>query len=290
MSGPEFGGQSRWHDEFREWQEEALGDRRQVYARKAGARPEEPLFFLEDGKASQYREDAKSGALICPVDDCPSKELTTVASTDRRDHFRHTGLPDESKKLGGSHREKYIQLTTQSLLRQWVSGQDRVVEMREMEMDKVSFTLVAGLDDGSKVAICYVEKQLGADAWEERHDFLRVEGMTGAWILALRKTYFDPPTSTDPLDEERRDLILDKAIYRRMRRRGSWPLLLSLQQGKFANVIVASGSRARNLRLARTELDRVAHVVPVQPADCRVCRYGIETPAISEYILRESRR
>lgn len=289
MLNPGFGGQSRWHEEFREWQAEALGDRRQVYARRAGAPPNEPLVFMPDGQADQFREDAKSGALICPVKECPSEGLTTVSSSERRDHFRHVGLPDEVKELSGSHREKYIQLATKSLLREWVRDQKRVVDMHTASMEGVPLMLIATLDEGSTVAVCYVDKQLGADAWAERHDFLlRAEGMAPAWVFGLRKSYFDPPKSPDPIDEERADLILDKAIYRRMRKKGSWPVLLSLQQAKFANVILPGGSRAENLHLPPTGLDRVVHVVPSRIADCRLCPYGIATPAVSEWILEKS--
>ncbi|HET7484334.1 MAG TPA: hypothetical protein VFJ64_03055 [Solirubrobacterales bacterium] len=181
-----------------------------------------------------------------------------------------------------------MRLATQNMLRDWAADQDQVVEVGEAEMDDVSFILLAGFDDGSKVAICYVDKQLGADAWEECHDFLRSRGLAGAWIFALRETYFKLPDPADPIDVDRTDLILDKAIYRRMRKRGSWPLLVNLEHEELANVLKPGGGPAKRLGLAPTHLDRVQHVVASGLTNCRLCPYGIETPAINEWILRKS--
>lgn len=43
------------HEEFRDWAVAALGDPRQVYARKAGAPPDEPLVFMPDGEVARFR-------------------------------------------------------------------------------------------------------------------------------------------------------------------------------------------------------------------------------------------
>jgi hypothetical protein len=53
-----------------------------------------------------------------------------------------------------------------------------------------------------------------------------------AWIFALRKMYFAPPDPAEPVDEDpiRTDLILDQPIYKRMRRNGSWPLLINMER------------------------------------------------------------
>lgn len=241
---------------------------------------------MPDGEAPRFRDAATSGVLICPVPKCPSPKLTTCAYSDKRHHFRHIQAP----KNDPEHNPSYMRLATQSLLRDWLADQDEVVEVREVEMDGVSFILVACLANGSEVALCHVDKQLGADAWEERHDFLRSRDLAGAWIFALRKTYFDPPDPADPVAGDRRDLILDKAIYRRMRKRGSWPLLINLEQKKLANVLKPGGGPATRLGFLPPDLDRVVHFAPVRLAVCGLCPYGIETPAIDEYILRESSR
>ncbi|HEY7949362.1 MAG TPA: hypothetical protein VID51_00845 [Solirubrobacterales bacterium] len=289
MRSSDFGGQARWHNAFREWAAEELGDTRQVYARRADAPEEAPLVYMPDGEAHRLREAAKSGVLICPVPECPSKRLTTCAYREKRDHFRHVG-----PRPSHTHRRSYMQLTTHSMLRHWAADQDQVIELGEPEMDGDSFEiegisliLVAHLDDGSEVALCYVDKRLGADAWEECHDFLRELGLVGAWIFSLTKTYFALPNQADPI-ADRNNLILDKPIYERMRKRGSWPLLLNLEEKEWANLLVPGGSRAENLGFSPPDLDHVVHVVPNRLADCRLCPYGIETPAINEWILRKS--
>jgi hypothetical protein len=283
MSDPGFGGQAKRHFEFREWTRAALGDPRQVYARRAGEPPDAPLVFMPDGKALEFREKAKSGALICPVPGCPSPELTTRTYPDKRDHFMHVHAPEDPQ-----HSRTYMRLATESLLRDWLAAQDQVVKVTAAEMDGVSFVLVAHLDRGNKVALCYVDKQLGADAWEERHDALRSKGIAGAWIFALRQAFFALPEPADPIAEDRPDLILDKAIYRRMRRRGSWPLLINLESEEVANPLKPEGGPATRLGFAPPDLDRVLHIAPTRLAACRISPYGIATRAISEFVLRAS--
>jgi hypothetical protein len=283
MAGAGFGGQAMRHDEFREWAAAALGDPRQVYARKADAPPEDPLVFMPDGEAGRFREAAKSGALICPVPQCPSPGLTTREYEDRRDHFMHVRAPGDR-----GHGQSYMRLATRRLLRDWVAEQDRVVKVRDGKLDGVSIAMLARLDDGRGVALCYVDKQMGADAWEERNDLHRSEGIAVAWIFALRKTFFAPPDPAEPEAEGRTDLILDRPIYKRMREKGSWPLLINLERQELANVIKPGGKPAQRLGLAPTALDRVQHLVASGLADCRLCPYGIATPAITEYTLELS--
>lgn len=292
MGGADFGGQARWHNAFREWAEAELGDSRQVYARRADAAEDAPLVFMPDGEAHRFREAAKSGALICPVPGCPSKKLTTCAYREKRDHFRHMQKPD--KKKYSWHDPSYVRLATESLLRHWMAGQDQVVEVRAATIkykdgkEPISFILVAGLSDGSKVALCYVDKRLGADAWEELDDVLRSKGLVGAWIFAPTETYFALPKPADSNAEEGKNLILDKPIYRRMRRRGSWPLLLNLDKEEWGNVVVPGRRRAAALGFSLPDLDHVAHLALSQLAKSRLCSYGIATPAITEGVLRKS--
>lgn len=284
MSSSGFDGQAMRHDEFREWAEAELGDARQVYAREAGAPLDHPLVFMPDGEALEFREAAKSGALICPVPKCPSPGLTTRGSEDRRDHFMHVTAPG-----GKAHNITYMKLATKHLLRDWAEGQRRVVEVRETKMDRVSFILVAFLDDGSKVALCHVDRQLGADAWEECNRVIRSEGLAAAWIFSPRKTYFAPPDPAEPGAEDRTDLIIDRLIYRRMREKGSWPLLINLEREELANVFKPGGKPAERLGFAPTGLDRVQHFAVSGLAACWLCPYGVATPAIGEGTLRAGR-
>jgi hypothetical protein len=74
-----------------------------------------------------------------------------------------------------------------------------------------------------------------------------------------------------------------------MRQKGSWPLLINLEREELANVLKPEGQPAKRLRFAPTALDRVQLLAVHGPADCRVCTYGIETPAINGYTLKESK-
>ena len=286
MSGSEFGEQAMRHSEFREWARAALGDPRQVYARNADAPLEDPLVFMPDGEALRFRQRARSGSLICPVPGCPSPKLTTRGSETRRDHFMHVHAPADPM-----HSRRYSRLATQRLLRDWAAGQRRVVELREDRVVAgVPITALARLDDGSAVALCYVDTKLGADAWEEHNYALRSRGMGVAWIFALRKMYFAPPDPAEPVveDPDRTDLILDQPIYARMRWKGSWPLLINLERQELGNVIKPGGKPAKRLRFAPPVSNRVQHFAVSGLADCRLCPYGIATPAINEYTLRLS--
>jgi hypothetical protein len=271
------------HSEFREWASATLGDHRQVYAREADAALDDPLVFMPDGKAPLFREAAKSGDLICPVPGCPSPQLTTRGSETRRDHFMHVQAPADP-----GHNRSYARLATQRLLRDWALEQDQVVSVVEdVEVGGVPITLRANLKDGSKVALCHVDTKLGADAWEEDNFTLRSRGLAVAWVFALRKMYFAPPDPAAPVVEDpgRTDLILDRPIYKRMRWKGSWPLLINLERQEFGNVIKPDGKPAQRLGFTPPVSNRVQHFAASELKDCRLCRYGIATPAINAYTL-----
>lgn len=274
------------HSEFREWATAALGDPRQVYARQADAPLGDPLVFMPDGKAELFREDAQSGALICPVPGCPSPKLTTRGSQSRRDHFMHVHAPTDP-----AHNRSYLRLATKRLLCEWAADQDHVVDLREdVEVSDIPVTVLARLDGGSAVALCYVDAKLGADAWEEQNYALRLRGLAVTWIFALRKMYFAPPEPAEPVieDPDRTDLILDQPIYRRMRGNGSWPLLINLERQELGNVIKPNGKPATRLGFVPPRSNRVQHFAAYDLAECRLCPYGIATPGINEFTLKLS--
>lgn len=272
------------HEEFRDWAAAALGDPRQVYARKAAAPPDEPLVFMPDGEVPRFREAAKSGALICPVPACPSPRLVAREYQDRRDHFAHVAAPGDK-----AHGANYRKLATRRLLSEWAADQPGVAEVREeMEVEGIPIAVFARLADGGAVALCYVDGQLGADAWDEENRALRSSGLAVAWIFALRKLYFAPPEPAGPVSEDpnRTDLILDRRIYKRMRQKGAWPLLINLERQELANVVKPGGGPATRLELAPPVTDRVQHVAASPLVECRLCPYGIATPKIGERVLK----
>lgn len=274
------------HSEFREWASAALGDPRQVYARRRDALPDDPLVFMPDGEALRFRETAKSGALICPVPGCPSPGLTTRGSEERRDHFMHVRAPADP-----AHSRTYMRVATRRLLRDWAVNQERVVDVVEdAKVGDTSVTLLVHLDGGGRVGLCYVDTKLGADAWEDRNGALRSQGLAVTWIFALRKMYFAPPDPAGPVveDPNRTDLILDQPIYRRMRWKGSWPLLINLERQEFGNVIKPGGGPAKRLRFAPPVSNRVQHFAASAVGACRLCPHGIATPAIDGHVLKLS--
>jgi hypothetical protein len=137
----------------------------------------------------------------------------------------------------------------------------------------------------------------GVDAWEQDYAHLKAAEVPATWILALRRMFFSAPQPrpgagpNDPVarDSERADLVLDKAIYRAMRRAGLWPLLISLERREFANLITPTGRLAGALGLQPPESgDRVLHLVPSPLADARLRRYGITTQAVPERFMQRA--
>lgn len=90
------------------------------------------------------------------------------------------------------------------------------------------------------------------------------------------------------VDPNRTDLILDRRIYKRMRQKGAWPLLINLERQKLANVVKPGGNRARRLRLPPPVTDRVQHVAASPLVECRLCPYGVATPKIGERVLKRT--
>jgi hypothetical protein len=188
------------------------------------------------------------------------------------------------------HNAAYARLAVERLLIDWANDQDEVVDLRRVELDGAAVALLVRLTDGSEVVLCYVDTKLGADAWDERNKALRSGGYGVAWIFALRKMYFALPDPAEPVveDPERTDLILDQPIYRRMRKNGSWPLLINPELQKVANVLKPGGKPARSLGFRPPVSNRVQHIADYRLSECRVGRFGIATPAISAYTLWRS--
>jgi hypothetical protein len=166
-----------------------------------------------------------------------------------------------------------------------------VTDVIDGQVEGIAVTLIAQLDDGSRVALCYVDMKLGADAWEDLNYNLRSEGLATSWLFALRKMYFASPNPAKPVIEDpgRTDLILDQPIYRRMRWKGSWPLIVNLERQELGNVVKPGGKPAKRLSLLPPSSNRVQHFVAYSLSHCRLCCDGIETPGIPASTLHLSR-
>lgn len=280
------------HAVWREWTEEALGDRRQIYARDVAAPPGSPLVYMPDRQAPDFRADAQNGRLVCPVPGCPSPMLTTRGPAQRRHHFVHRQSPG-----GTDHDRAYRRQVATKLLAEWAQSLSARLEVSvKDELSDVAVTVhVRSPKSGRRVALIYVDARLGADAWRDQDEAVMRGGATPAWVFALRPMYFRPPEPApgappdSPLhrDRQRGDLVLDRPLYRAMREHGRWPLLLSTDRRELANLFKPDSRVAARLHLRPpTSAERVLHLVAHGLADCGLCEHGIVTPAVSRAALQ----
>jgi hypothetical protein len=244
------------HVDYREWASEALDDRRQVYARDVRERDDAPLRFMAPGEAVLLRGDARAGRLICPLPGCPWPALTTRGPAERRHRFVRRQAPADS-----GHGRAYARRVSVRLLREWLDDQSAGFEISEdVVIDGASVTLlVRSPDSGRRVALVYVGRRFGAEAWFDHARRLRAAGITAAWIFALRPMFFALPEPSaaalpgDPVreDRDRGALVLDPPVYRAMRSAGAWPLLLSLERQELANLVLPGSGVAARLGLVR---------------------------------------
>ncbi|MGH2866259.1 MAG: hypothetical protein ACRDNK_01650 [Solirubrobacteraceae bacterium] len=142
-----------------------------------------------------------------------------------------------------------------------------------------------------------MDHRLGVDAWREAEYRLDADRVARGWIFAPRQFLRYPQASPDAprddpvkLDLQRGDVVLDRALFREMRREGRWPLVLSLERKELANLVAPGGVIARRLGLkAPASGDRVLHLVPYPLDACRLGRDGIETPAVDGLVLAAPR-
>jgi hypothetical protein len=279
------------HPTYRDWASEALGDERQVYARSM--LPSANLVFLPDGAADLFREAARRQELICPVPGCPSPLLTTRGPVTRRHHFVHLQAPADRE-----HQRAYVRRVATELLANWIKSAhpQSTYETDVRQLDLEIAVLVTG-PSGARFAILFVDHRLGVDAWREAEYKLRADHLAAGWIFAPRQFLRYPQPSPDAspddpvvADARRRDVVLDRALFREMRREGRWPLVLSVERKELANLIPPGGVVATRLRLAPpVSGDRVLHLVPCRLDACRLGREGIETPNVPADVLAAPR-
>jgi hypothetical protein len=277
MSEPADSWRPMRHSDFQEWADINLGDTRQVYARDRRLPADARLVHMPDGEAERFHEDARAGHLICPVPGCPAPELTTRHSDTKRDHFAH--LP--GARVSGH--ANYEEIVVGELLRHWVADQAPDVELVEHETKPASpVTILTRLESGDEVALCYVTKNLGVDAWIQHRVKLEQEGIASAWIFAPTEKYLSPPEpdSVPPSESECGEfasfLICDIALFKMMRRCGCWPLLIHTERQELGNLLVPGYKTATRLGLQSAYTEGVLHAVVSSLDNCRICEDGIE--------------
>jgi hypothetical protein len=280
------------HPLYREWASEALGDERQVYARSTVS-SSAPLAFLPDGTAEDFREAARRGELVCPVPGCPSPLLTTRGPASRRHHFVHLQAPADP-----DHQRAYVRRVATELLGAWIASvHPRSTFETNVNLDGLDVTVLVTGPTGERFAVMFVDHRFGVDAWTDAEYTLEHAHASRGWIFAPRQFLRYPQASPDAqpddpaiLDRRRGDIILDRALFRAMRREGTWPLMLSIERREFANLVAPHGAIASRLKLQPPASgDRVVHLVPAPIDKCRLGRDGIQTPAVGQQVLAAPR-
>ncbi|HEY3759109.1 MAG TPA: hypothetical protein VGL37_05070 [Solirubrobacteraceae bacterium] len=270
---------------FTEWARLALGDTRQVYARDRRQPEDAPLVYMPENEAHSLRAAARAGHLICPVPGCPHPELTTRHFHDRRDHFAHTIAPEHA------HAD-FPAAVTQKILRHWAVNLDpRLKVLADQRIDGVPVSVLVSSPSGRQVALCYTPDTLGAETWEAQHGALERAGVAGVWLFPPRPRYFSPPRpQPGPRPAENHGLVLDRHLFKVMRRNGSWPLIINIERQEVANLIVPRRAIAARLRLpAPPYVEDVLHLVVSPLAGCHLCKDGITTLAVNERDLEKIR-
>jgi hypothetical protein len=154
------------------------GEMRLVYARYTG-RPEDPLFYLPDGKAEEFRQFTKD-RLECPVPDCTDRRLTTVARARKRDGFTHY------RGAGRHAHETVFHQQGKEAVARWARQRwpeaTVVVEHMTRSGERRADVMVTW-PDGRQVAIEIQYSSLTVHEWRLRHLSYQGQGITDVWLF-----------------------------------------------------------------------------------------------------------
>lgn len=156
------------------------GERRFIYAaRRDGARG---LVLLPEGAAQAQRAPTKS-ELMCPVPGCPMPDLTTVdrSRAGRRDGYRHLAK-------GVDHgAERMHHVLAKGLLARWarwaMPGATAIEEHPSNDARERIADVMVRLPDGAQFALEVQYSSLSVEAWRERHESYRRNGIVDVWLF-----------------------------------------------------------------------------------------------------------
>lgn len=194
------------------------GEERMVYARKKGARPGAPFFFMEDGRARdpEFRTWTRAN-LECLFPECASPALTVVNRSEgsqRRDGFRH--LAGASKHSV----ETLFHLQGKALIKDWVTRDYPevivAVESGTGLSDRVADVLLTW-PDGRRVAVEIQYAPLTAASWLKRQESYLHQGVTPVWLLGHTGVHMRPAPAPAVCSPDRGDKqVLWTALHRAM--------------------------------------------------------------------------
>lgn len=155
------------------------GESHFVYAayRAGGTR----MHYLADGAAHAERTFTKT-ELMCPIPNCPTPELTTVArQIPRRQHYRHYTTKN------GHAPERQFHVEAKARIAEWAIAQHPAATVimeqpTNTDRERVADVLVT-FPNGERVAIEIQYSALTVEEWTRRHDSYRAQDIVDVWLF-----------------------------------------------------------------------------------------------------------
>jgi hypothetical protein len=178
------------------------GEVRLVYARRKGAPPTEPLYFLKDGTARDPSVRAwVRRHLECFMPECDNRRLTVVNRSEhsgRRDGFCHSSGAGRHSAEGLFHQQG------KALIRQWIHDRYPQVEVM-VEKSTITRARIADVmvrwPDGRLTAIEIQYAPLTVETWIERHQSYEQQGIKDIWLLGHHGAHLHPTPTLERLGD-----------------------------------------------------------------------------------------
>jgi len=223
------------------------GETRFVFAARRDGTP--GLVELEDGTAVARRVATKA-ELICPVPGCRTPNLTTVnRGAHARDGYRH--LTDGTNHAA----ERMHHVLGKGLLAKWarwaIPGATAIEEHpSNPERERIADVLVT-LPNQTRFALEVQYASLSVDAWQERHESYRRQGIVDVWLFGHAGA-----------QSRWRDGIMQlNATQRAIAESGTPVLWLNPLTREVAYATMTAPTRGREVVLAQNEGE--LHVLPL---------------------------
>lgn len=156
------------------------GERRFIYgARRHGA----PGLVLLPERAAEARRAPTKSELMCPVPGCPMPDFTTVdrSRAGRRDGYRHLATSVDH----GAERMHHV--LAKGLLARWarwaVPGATGIEEHPSNDARERIADVMVRLPGGAQFALEVQYSALSVEAWRERHESYRRDGIIDVWLF-----------------------------------------------------------------------------------------------------------